>query len=151
MLTWHECSETFLFRKKTLFSCHVPSALIWHKRIANMPSALGTKKYITYFFCDRFVLRPLPALRKIWAHDMRSPAHLKRKNKTGQETCVCPMTYDIFRSRDIHKYVITYTLATLKSCACTCVGSKPRSCHLLNVWGKKKKDIPMSSDPQYNK
>ena len=112
-----------------------------------MPSALGTKKYITYFFCDRFVLRPLPALRKIWAHDMRSPAHLKRKNKTGQETCVCPMTYDIFRSRDIHKYVITYTLATLKSCACTCVGSKPRSCHLLNVWGKKKKIFPCHLTP----
>ena len=35
---------------------------------------------------------------------------------------------------------------TLKSCACTCFGSKPCSCHLLNVWGKTTPIIPMSSD-----
>ena len=57
----------------------------------------------------------------------------------------CASKAQKWRHTHTHKKTFGWS-TTLKSCACTCFGSKPCSCHLLNVWGKTTPIIPMSSD-----
>ena len=74
-----------------------------------------------------------------WTHDL----------VISDQTCQMASCHLLARPKNGGTHTHTKTFGwstTLKSCACTCFGSKPCSCHLLNVWGKTTPIIPMSSD-----
>ena len=102
MLTWHDMSVVKGIKKKMLFSCHLPSALFLTQKNAHV-ICFRYQKYHTYFFAIGLCVSP--ALRNIWAHDMQSPAHLKKNTKNMWKNMGLP--YDTFHSHYIHLYVMS--------------------------------------------
>jgi hypothetical protein len=101
MLTWHECSERYL-KKKSLFSCHLPSALFLTQKSAHV-ICFRYQKYHTYFFAIGLCFARPPKHMSSW-HAISSPSGKKTKN-TWTKTWVCPMTpfiHIIFTSMSCH-------------------------------------------------
>jgi hypothetical protein len=93
---------------------------------------VGSKTYHYYF-----LVSPLCS-SGAWTHDL----------VISDQTCLMSSADKKPKNGGTQKIIGWST--TLKSSACTCFGSKPCSCHLLNVRGKESRLIPMSSDPNIN-